>query len=52
MRYKFFSPAYLVLAVSMLGCAGAQVTQQSSAAPVINSRPIAGLRLSLRCKCV
>ena len=39
MRYKFFSPAYLVLAVSMLGCAGAQVTQQSSAAPVINSRP-------------
>ena len=39
MRYKFFSPVYLVLAVSMLGCAGAKVTQQSSAVPVVNSRP-------------
>jgi hypothetical protein len=39
MRYKFFSLGYLVLAVSMLGCAGAQVTQQSSAAPIANSRP-------------
>jgi hypothetical protein len=39
MRYKFFSPVYLVLAVSVLGCAGAQVTQQSSAAPITNTRP-------------
>ena len=39
MRYKFFSPVYLGLAVSMLGCAGAKVIQQSSAAPIANSRP-------------
>jgi len=39
MKCKFFSLGYAVLAVSILGCAGAQVTQQSSAAPVTNSRP-------------
>ena len=39
MKSKFFSLGYAVLVVSILGCAGAQVTQQSSAAPVTNSRP-------------
>jgi len=39
MKRKFFCLGYAVLAVSILGCAGAQVTQQSSAAPVTNSRP-------------
>jgi Domain of unknown function (DUF4410) len=39
MRCKFFSLGYLVLAISMLGCAGAKVTQQDSAAPIATSRP-------------
>ena len=39
MKCKFFSLGYAVLAASIFGCAGAQVTQQSSAAPVVNSRP-------------
>lgn len=39
MRYKRFSLWYLVLTSAMFGCAGAQVTQQSSAAPIANSRP-------------
>jgi hypothetical protein len=40
MRCKFLSLGYLVLAISMLGCAGAKVTQQDSAAPIANSRPL------------
>ena len=39
MRSKLLKLGYLALVVSILGCAGAQVTQQSSAAPVVNSRP-------------
>jgi hypothetical protein len=39
MRCKVSRLWYLVLAVAILGCAGAKVTQQSSAAPITNSRP-------------
>jgi hypothetical protein len=36
---KVLSRMYVVLAVVTLGCAGAQVSQQSSSAPVMASRP-------------
>ncbi|MGA9474650.1 MAG: DUF4410 domain-containing protein [Terriglobales bacterium] len=39
MKCNLFTRAYVILAVATVGCAGAQVTQQSSAAPVVNSRP-------------
>ena len=39
MRSKILKRMYMVLAVTTLGCAGAQVTQQSSAAPIMTSRP-------------
>ena len=52
MRYKFFSPAYLVLAVSMLGCAGATGYATEFCGTRRKLSSVAGLRLSLRCKCV
>lgn len=39
MKFKLLSRTYVALAVAMLGCSGAQVTQQSSAAPIVNARP-------------
>ena len=39
MRSKILGRMYMVLAVATFGCAGAQVTQQSSAAPIMTSRP-------------
>ncbi len=39
MRPKLLRRIYLALAVATLGCSGAQVTQQSSAAPIVNARP-------------
>ena len=39
MRSKILRRMYMVLAVATLGCAGAQVTQQSSAGPIMTSRP-------------
>ena len=41
MRPIIFNRIYLVLAVATFGCAGAQVTQQSSAAPISASPPTA-----------
>ena len=41
MRPVIFNRIYLVLAVATFGCAGAQVTQQSSAAPISASPPTA-----------
>ena len=39
MSSKILGRMYIVLAIATLGCAGAQVTQQSSAAPITTSRP-------------
>src|SRR5260370_29235909 len=39
MRCNLLTRAYVILAVATLGCAGAQVTQQSSASPITNARP-------------
>ena len=41
MNSKILNRLYIVLAVAAIGCSGAQVTQQSSAAPVVNARPSA-----------
>jgi Domain of unknown function (DUF4410) len=41
MKSTIFNRIYLVLAVATFGCAGAQVTQQSSAAPISASPPTA-----------
>jgi hypothetical protein len=41
MNLKMLSRTYLLLALMALGCAGAQVTQQSSAAPITSSAPTA-----------
>jgi hypothetical protein len=39
MRSKVLKRMYLVLILAAFGCAGAQVTQQSSSAPIMASRP-------------
>ena len=39
MNSKILNRLYIVLAVAAIGCSGAQVTQQSSAAPIVNTRP-------------
>src|SRR5271163_2557472 len=39
MRCNLLTRAYVILAVATVGCAGAQVTQQSSASPITTSRP-------------
>jgi Domain of unknown function (DUF4410) len=39
MKSKVLSRLYVLLAVATFGCAGAQVTQQSSSAPIMASRP-------------
>ena len=39
MRSKVLKRMYLVLTLAAFGCAGAQVTQQSSSAPIMASRP-------------
>jgi hypothetical protein len=41
MNFKILNRVYVVLAAAALGCSGAQVTQQSTAAPVVNARPSA-----------
>jgi len=41
MKSRFLGLFCAALAVAMLGCAGAQVSQQSSAAPIVNARPSA-----------
>src|SRR5215469_3605456 len=41
MKSGFLGLFCAALAVAMLGCAGAQVSQQSSAAPIVNARPSA-----------
>jgi hypothetical protein len=41
MESRFLGLFCAALAVAMLGCSGAQVTQQSSAAPIVNARPSA-----------
>jgi len=41
MKSKIFSRIYVLLALAAFGCAGAQVTQQSSAAPVSATPPTA-----------
>lgn len=41
MNSKILNRLYTVLAVAAIGCSGAQVTQQSTAAPVVNARPSA-----------
>ena len=39
MKFEILSLLNIALAVTTLGCSGAQVTQQSSAAPIVNTRP-------------
>src|SRR5258707_6831993 len=39
MKFEILSRVYIALAVATLGCSGAQVTQQSSAAPIVSTRP-------------
>jgi hypothetical protein len=41
MRYKMISRMYVVFAVVAFGCAGAKVTEQSSAAPITATAPTA-----------
>jgi Domain of unknown function (DUF4410) len=41
MKSKILSRMYVLLAIAAFGCAGAQVTQQSSAAPITASAPTA-----------
>lgn len=39
MRCNLLNRVYVILAVATVGCAGAQVTQQSSASPITTARP-------------
>jgi hypothetical protein len=41
MKFRITNRMYVLLAVAALGCAGAQVTQQSSSAPISTSPPTA-----------
>lgn len=39
MKFEILTRVYIALAVATLGCSGAQVTEQRSAAPIVNMRP-------------
>jgi hypothetical protein len=39
MKFELLSQVYIALAFATLGCSGAQVTQQSTAPPIVSTRP-------------